>query len=264
MARESKKSSATKSGSAARSPIRWRMWLGIAGGGLLVATSAFAAMKVRQYVIHDPEFTISRDRPDSLTIEGLKYTNRAKVRRVFSADFGGSIFSVPLDERRRRLLAIDWVEDASVSRVWPDRLVVRLRERTPVAYVYFGTGVLLIDAYGALLEPPPASHFGFPVLKGVRQDETEEQRRERVHTLLLFQQEMGYLAKDLSEVDISDAENIRVVTQMDRRAVELIMGDVNFANRYQNFANHYPEIHKHLPEAKIFDLRLDDRITARE
>jgi hypothetical protein len=28
--------------------------------------------------------------------------------------------------------------------------------------------------------------------------------------------------------------------------------------------NHYPEIHKHSPEVKTFDLRLDDRITAKE
>ena len=69
--------------------------------------------------------------------EGLTYASRAKVQRVFAGDFDRSIFSVPLAERRRRLLAIDWVEDASVSRVWPDRLVVRIRERKPVAFVSF-------------------------------------------------------------------------------------------------------------------------------
>ena len=62
---------------------------------------------------------------------GLTYASRSKVQRVFAGDFEHSIFSVPLAERRRRLLAIDWVEDASVSRVWPDRLVVRIRERKP-------------------------------------------------------------------------------------------------------------------------------------
>ncbi len=265
MARESKKSAGTtRGGAGGASANRRRLWIGVAGATLLFASTAFAAVKIRRYVIDDPEFTLSRDRPESLTIEGLKYTSRSKVRRIFSGDFEHSIFAIPLDERRRRLMAIDWVEDASVSRVWPDRLVVRLRERTPVAYVYFRSGVLLIDSYGALLEPPGSSHFTFPVLKGVREDEADEQRHERVRTLMLFEQEMGYLAKDLSEVDVSDAENIRVVSQMDKRAVELVMGDTNFASRYQNFANHYPEIHKHSPDVKTFDLRLDDRITARE
>ena len=32
---------------------------------------------------------------------------------------------------------------------------------------------------------------------------------------------------------------------------------------YRNFINHYPEIRKRSPEAGAFDLRLDDRITAK-
>lgn len=243
---------------------RRKLWLGLAVSLVLCGSTAFASMKIRQYAIRNPEFTLSRDRAGSLTVEGLRYTRRTKVVRVFSGDFEHSIFSIPLDERRRRLLAIDWVEDASVSRVWPDRLVVRIRERTPVAYVYFRSGVVLIDRYGALLDPPPASRFAFPVLSGLREDETEEQRREHVRALLLFQQEMGYLYKEVSEVDVSDLDDIRVVTQVDRRAVVLHLGDTNFAARYQNFTTHYPEIHKHSPEVKTFDLRLDDRITARE
>jgi hypothetical protein len=46
--------------------------------------------------------------------------------------------------------------------------------------------------------------------------------------------------------------------------VELLVGDSNFGARYQNFLNHYPEIKKHSPDVKVFDLRLDDRITAKD
>ena len=89
--------------------------------------------RVSLYVNSDPQFTLSRDHKDALTVQGLVYASRTKVQRVFAADFDHSVFSVPLAERRRRLLAIDWVEDASVSRVWPDRLVVRIRERKPAS-----------------------------------------------------------------------------------------------------------------------------------
>jgi cell division protein FtsQ len=184
------------------------------------------------------------------------------VLRVFSSDFGRSVFSVPLAERRRRLLAIDWIEEASVSRIWPDRLVVRIRERTPVAFVFFRSGVQLIDSRGVLLDPPPQAQFTFPVLSGVQENETEEQRRERVRCLARVQEDLGALAKDVSEVNAGDPDNIRIVAQLDRRAVELTMGDNNFGRRFQNFLSHYPEIQRRSPNAKRFDLRLDDRITA--
>jgi cell division protein FtsQ len=223
-----------------------------------------AGLKVRQFVLSDPQFTLSREHKDTLTIQGMNFTSRSKVLRVFSSDFGHSVFSVPLAERRRRLLAIDWVEDASVSRIWPDRLVVRIHERTPVAFVFFRSGVLLIDSRGVLLDPPAQAQFAFPVLSGVREEETEDQRRERVRCLARVQEDLGYMAKDISEVNASDPDNIRIVAQIEHRTVELIMGDSNFGRRYQNFLSHYPEIEKHSPNAKRFDLRLDDRITAED
>jgi cell division protein FtsQ len=250
------------------SGIRWRLWGGILLLGLVGVSTAMGALRIRHFALTDPQFRLSRSHQDSLTVQGLKYASRWKVQRVFAADFDRSVFSVPLAERRRRLLAIDWVEDASVSRLWPDRLVVRIQERRPVAFVYFRTGVTLIDANGVLLDIPGPKgapvQFAFPVLSGVREDEGEELRRERVRCLLRMQEDLGPLAKDISELNASDPENLRLVAHVESRAIELIMGNDNFARRYQNFLNHYPEIKRRSPEVKTFDLRLDDRITTKD
>jgi len=253
MARDSKKTG-----------TRWRPALGILTLAIITASAATAAFKLREYVITDPQFALSYDRKDAITIEGRKYASRSKVQRVFAGDFGKSVFSIPLAERRRRLLAINWVEEAAVLRIWPDRLVVRIRERKPVAFVFFRSGVLLIDAHGVLLDVPQLARFPFPVLSGVREDETEPQRQERVRVLLRVQEDMGYLAKDISELNAADPDNVRIIARVDHRALELILGDGNFARRYQNFLSHYPEIFRHSPAVRTFDLRLDDRITAKE
>jgi len=255
MVRESKKTART---------LNWRLILGILVLAAVCVSTAMAGYKVRRYVITDPQFNLSRERKDAITIQGLVYAPRIKVQRVFAGDYQHSIFSIPLEERRRRLMAIDWIEEASVSRIWPDRLIVRVRERKPVAFVSARTGVLLIDAHGTLLEQPSQAQFSFPVLSGVREEDNDTARQDRVRSFLDFQQEMGYLSKDISEVDAADPDNIRVVAQVDRRAVILLMGDGNFSRRYQNFVHHYPEIRKRSPEARTFDLRLDDRITVKE
>ena len=244
--------------------FNWRLWVVVAALGGACVSTAVAGFRVRQYALTDSQFVLSRYRWDALMIEGLNYASQTKVQRVFLLDYDHSIFSVPLAERRRRLLAIDWVEEASVSRIWPDRLLVVIRERTPVAFVIFRSGVLLIDAQGVLLEPPAQAHFAFPVLSGVRENETEEQRREHVRALLRLEEDLGYMAKDVSEVNIADAGNIRIVAQVENRAVELMMGDGNFAQRYQNFLAHYAEIGKRSPKVKSFDLRLDGQITAKD
>jgi len=256
---ETRKMKAVKTG-----PSRWRIVAAVVAGSAFFIGSAYAALRVHRYAMTDAQFRLLRDRSDAITIQGLHHTSRSKVQRVFSADFGRSIFGVPLEERRRRLLAIDWVEDASVSRIWPDRLAVSITERRPVAFVFFRSGVLLIDSYGVLLDPPPQAQFTFPVLSGVREDETETQRAQRVHALLKVEEELGLQAKDISEVNASDLDNIRIVAQVETRTLEFILGDGNFGQRYQNFLAHYPEIKRRSPEVKSFDLRLEDRITAKD
>jgi len=244
--------------------IRWRLWLSLGALLALCVSTAMAGLKVRRFIVADARFALSRESRDAIAITGLQYASRAKVQRVFAADFDHSIFSAPLEERRRRLLAIDWVEDASVSRLWPDRLSVRIQERKPVAFVLLHSSVLLIDAYGVLLEPPPRSQFSFPVLSGIREDQAPATRMERVRALLRVQEDLAYMAKDVSEVNAADPENIRIVAQVENQPVELILGDSNFGRRYQNFVSHFAEIHKTSPAAKVFDLRLEGRITARQ
>jgi cell division protein FtsQ len=247
-----------------RGGIRWRFWLGLGLAGALCVSTAMAARAVRHYALSDPQFTLSRDRADALSIGGIVHASRWKIQRVFAGDWDRSVFSVPLDERRRRLLGVDWVRDASVSRVWPNRLIVRIVERTPVARVNLPAGSQLIDEQGVLLEPPPGGRFDLPVLTGVHEGESEAQRRERVRTLERVQQDLGALMQTVSEVATADPEQVRLVVQVDRRAVELLVGGSDFGRRYRNFLSLYPEIRKRSPEVGTFDLRLDDRITAKE
>jgi cell division protein FtsQ len=250
--------------------IRWRLWLNVALIGVMLIVLLYAGGEIRRFVRSDPRFTLAGpdDRGAGLTMEGVVHASRLRVLSTFAPDFGRSVFQAPIDERRRRLLAIDWVEDASIARIWPNRMAVRIKERKPVAFVNLpspgGTGsrVLLIDAEGVLLEPPPQSHFAFPVLSGITEEHNEAERRQRVQAMLHLIDDLGPLGKDISEVNAATPENLAIVTQVEGTALELALGNHNFSQRLQNFLEHYPEIRRHSGNARAFDLRLDDRITA--
>jgi hypothetical protein len=66
------------------------------------------------------------------------------------------------------------------------------------------------------------------------------------------------------EVNSARLDNLAVVAEVDGSTVELMLGDTNFGKRFRSFAEHYEEIRKRSPLAKAFDLRLEDRITAKE
>jgi cell division protein FtsQ len=251
----------------ARLALRAIVWLGVAAG------LAWGAKEANSFLLSDSRFavecTADRAACAALEIQGAVYTDKQRIQSVFAPDFGLSAFHVPLAERRRHLLAVDWVDTASVSRVWPNRIVVAIAERRPVAFAKLPIGdgpryrLALIDADGVLLSLPPRVRFRLPVLSGVTENQTEAERRDRVKAMQRLLDDLGPQAKDISEINAAVAADMRIVATVGQNVVELMVGDRNYRSRYLNFLNHYDEIRRRSGEAGVFDLRLDDRILAK-
>ena len=247
--------------------VRLFAWASIAAG------IVWSGKEVNAFFLRDARFQLAcaTDEPAcaNLEIRGATFASRARIQNVFASDFGASVFKMPLAERRRRMLAVDWVNSASISRQWPNRIVVTVTERQPAAFAKLpiaGTTryrFALIDGDGVLLSLPPRVRFRLPVLSGVMEEQTEADRRVRVQAMQHLLDDLGPQAKDISEINAASTVDMRLITQIDHHAVELWIGDQRYRSRYQHFLSNYDEIRKHSEQASVFDLRLDDRILAK-
>jgi cell division protein FtsQ len=252
--------------------LRLVFWL--ISGIVLMVVALMAWHLIVEFLIKDDRFRVAEaeelaGQSPNLVVEGVHYASASQVRHVFSQDFGRSLYLVPLQARREQLLEIDWVQDAAVSKIWPDTLRVAIREREPVAFVRLppphageGTRLALIDLYGHILRPRVAARFTLPVIAGVREDETAESRRARVLRALAMLKEIGPLGAQVSEVDVSDPNNLVVAEHVGNDVVNLMVGEENYAERLRNFLANYSEIKEKRPDAKTLDLRVDGVITA--
>lgn len=251
-----------------RTALRISIWLGVFAG------LAWGANEAHSFLLRDPRFELRCDPAErtcgSLEIRGAVYASRYRIAQVFAPDFGSSVFHIPLAERRRHLLAIDWVRSASVTRIWPDQIVVTVAERRPVAFAKLpiaGSGrywLGLVDDDGVLLTVPARARFHLPMLSGISEQQTDEERRARVRTMERLLADLGQSARGISEINVGTLDNVRVISDLDGRAIELWIGDRAYRSRYMNFVNHYGEIRGHQEQARVFDLRMDDRILARQ
>jgi cell division protein FtsQ len=256
--------------------IRWgRFTFWLIAGMLLMVSTLFAWHRTEEFLIKDSRFRVVEaddfiGRSPNLTVEGIHYASASQVRHVFAKDFGRSLYLVPIQKRREELLEIDWVEDATVSKVWPDTVKVHIRERQPVAFVRLppargGDGLsrfALIDKDGFILRPRVAAQFTLPVVAGISETEPIEARRARVHRALGMLKDVGSLAGQISEVDVSDPNNLIVAEHVGSGVLNLIIGDENYSQRLQNFLASYQEIREKRPDATTLDLRVDGAITA--
>ena len=242
----------------------------LAWGGVLVGV-AWGGRRVEAFLVTDPRFTLECEAPGkacaSLEIHGNVYAGRHRLQSVFEGDFGKSLVSIPLRERRLQLLAIDWVNSVTISRVWPNRLVLTITEREPVAFAKIPVAMgryrmELVDDDGVLLSIPPRVKFQLPVVSGLSEDQSEAARKVRVHAARHLLEDLGAEAKDVSEVNAAGVHDMRVIADAGGRAVELWVGDQHFRSRFVNFLNHYDQIRQTSDAATVFDLKTDDRISA--
>ena len=256
---------------AARTILRYGLL--VCAISMMLAGVIYASQQFQQFLIRDPRFFLPGPadyglESPNLALSGVKYAPRTDILRLFDQDFGRSLYLFPLAERRRALLNVKWVHTATIVRIWPNRLVVQITERKPAAFIKLPaenmTRWALIDDEGVILEPPAKAGFHLPVIAGIRPDESVGKRATRVRRMERLNQDLGRLAEKVSEVDVSDLDNLKITEQVGGSAVSLLLGDRNFASRVKNFLDHYPDIHRKMPAASNFDLRLDDRITGLE
>jgi cell division protein FtsQ len=238
------------------SGLVWATLFSVAVVGLL-----FGWQELQRFLLRDPQFLVAAP-PDlgeespAIEIRGLKNAARAQVTAVFRADYGRSLYMLPIQERRLQILANPWIAEASVARVWPNQIRVEVKEREPVAWIQIPgpdqtREPALIDIDGNLLRIQQPGEFLLPVLRGVGMHQGEEERKLRVHRFAKLLQDAGPLAEKISEVDASDPGNLKVMQDENGRVVR---------RRLEKFRLSYPEIQKRAPEESVFDLRIEGNI----
>lgn len=261
-----------KKGAAAH-PRRPRYWLASTAVVVAIIAAFYGYQQIERLLIRDARFRLETPEPGEqstgIRLAGVSKASRSAVLNVFAHDYGRSVYLLPLAERRRNLLAVEWVKDASLSRVWPNRVDVLLTEREPVAFVELPSGdsaaplrFALIDIDGVILEPQSAVRYQLPVLSGITPQTPEAVRRDRVRRALKLFRDIGPMAQHISQIDVADSENFKIWYEVNRKVIVLLAGNQRFRQRLENFVNHYDDIRRRMPEAAVLDLRLEDRITA--
>ena len=229
----------------------------------VLAVSAYA---LRSFLEHDPRFRITGT--SNIQATGLAQVSRAEMLPVFGEDIGRNIFFVPLAERRKQLEQIPWIEHATVMRLLPDQIRITVVERKPIAFVREGSQVALIDSNGVVLTEPPAMmaqhHYSFPVVTGIDSHDPPATRRAKmdVYQHMVAELDGGgqHLSDQLSEIDLRDPEDVRVLMPEQGTDILAHFGEDHFLERYQRYKAHIAEWRQQYPKLAEVDLRYDQQV----
>jgi cell division protein FtsQ len=252
----------------------WRTYLKVTVWAAVGVAGAFAAYDFTHFLLDAPEMALVH--PEQIALAGDHFVAPPSVLRIFAPDREKSVLRIPLEERRRQIEALPWVEQAVVRRILPDQIAVEITERTPIAFLREADDLALVDARGVILERPLKGNFHFPVVTGIGAEMPLESRQERMQLFSGFTQQVESVRPGaidrISEVDLSDDHDVRAtltgfepgVTINEASSSEAAgvdtpvlvhFGDSDFAGKYQTLVQEFPAWRAEAGPIESVDLR---------
>jgi cell division protein FtsQ len=233
---------------------------------VLCVGAGFCFWAVRTFFLTDAHFRI--DSSAQIQSAGNTEFTRDQLLQVFGSDIGRNIFYVPLAKREAALEAQPWIRSAEVMRLLPDTIRVRIQERTPVAFVRIGHDIELVDAEGTLLNMSPstlaARHYSFPVITGLDPNGTPASRAARMQLFARFMTAIDsgpqQLSEQLSEVDLSDLDDVRAVVPAQGTDILLHFGTSDYLARFRAYQQHIASWRQQYPNLSAVDLRYERQV----
>ncbi len=244
-------------------PFYRRVFVWTLVGGTLATGVGLAA----RFALYSPQMLLIK--PDQISITGNHVVPREEVLKLFVHDRNRSVLRIPLDARRTQLQEIPWVDEASVQRILPNHLRVEITERTPIAFFRNGTDLTLIDAQGVLLDRPDGEDYHFPIVTGLSESISREEREKRMQTYQEFMRAVELVkpgATDrISELDLGNPRDLRaVLTGLEAgdpgQAVTVHFGQGDFTGKYRTLVENFAQWQANAGRVESIDLQYSRQV----
>lgn len=137
-------------------------------GGLFAATALYGMALGGHYPQVVQSFTAhSGFAVDDVRVSGNREVSDIDVLQVLSLDGWTSLIGLGADEVRERVVALPWVESATVRKVYPTTLEISLVEKQPFAIWQHDGELSLVERSGAPIVPFTSERFAsLPLVVG--------------------------------------------------------------------------------------------------
>jgi cell division protein FtsQ len=203
--------------------------------------------------------------------EGNKIVPTSEILSLAAIPKTQKLYDVDLNLARKRVQANQFVRAVSVSREVPDRILISVDERVPVAAIA-GDKMLYIDADGVILPPARSEYiFDLPVLTGAipvsecvpGKRVTSDVLREALQIVVTAQKISDDFSRLISEVHIDSGTSIELFTS--ESGVPVLLGRGDVAAKLVRLDAFWKEFvsQRGAGELRYIDLRFADQVVVR-
>jgi cell division protein FtsQ len=195
----------------------------------------------------------------------LQRVSREEILSLSDIQPGMSIFELDLEMIGRKIEENPWIATASVQRVFPREVSIRVTEREPRAVVNLGYLYYADDSGEIFKLLDPEDRLDYPLITGLERtdvlDNPEAARRQLQEAMVLLEELAGrkrFNLDDVSELHIDQTEGFILYTYYG--GVPVRMGSGNFTGKLDRLESIYRDLEPRLSTLKHIDLNVADRV----
>ena len=205
---------------------------------------------------------------DEVVVGGSKRLATEQVVALSNIRIGTNTFSLDLKLIGQKIEENPWVEKASVRRIFPRKIEIRVTERKPVAivnldYLYY------LDEQGEIFKSLDSQdQLDYPVITGfdqqraLRHDQNYAKRLERIVQLLSDLQKRQHLSlAQVSEIHQQENGGLSLYTLED--GVRIKLGRSDFSRKLDRLERIYAQLSSKLHMLEYIDLNVEDKVIVR-
>ena len=129
----------------------------------LLLCTTFLAREIYNKLSHSVFFQIT-----AIKIEGNRMTSKEQIAALSRVDIHSNLLAINTSEVKALLESHPWIAGADVIRDWPNRLVITVMEKKPVALLSRDSGLFYLDNKGMIIAAAgPSQELDFPVITGL-------------------------------------------------------------------------------------------------
>jgi len=185
---------------------------GISLRGWFAVTGIVAIIMVLTYkgLVNSDFFQVT-----TIKIEGNNRVSKERILELSGVDIHTNLLGMDKDLVMAKLGKYDWLEEAEVKRQLPNRVIISVREREPLAMVNLEGEMYYVDRMGVIFSKVLSSDdMDYPVISGLTAKTKEQQ-----DSVLALEEALRFIryasrgdhnlpAQNISEIDISNKDDM--------------------------------------------------------
>lgn len=126
-----------------------------------------------------------------VSLQGRHYTDRDDIFKALGVKAGSPIFTFDPEDAHQKIMALPWTAHVTVLRSLPNKIIIKLVERKPIARLKNGKKTIVIDSHGKeLTAANPKQFSNLPLVIG-------DSKPKQIRILLALLQREPVVARSL-------------------------------------------------------------------